>query len=175
MRCQPLLCRNEKGLDWGHLMRAGLLEWFTVDGRQELNWAALLGTVMHYGPPRGQHQRPGKSCNRPANISGKWQGLRSALRRIRLCEWTLDRSLESSGQARMLSRLARTSQAIKLIPAWSLYHRFSLLYINMNEFYWAQDRGNSVPSCGVQASYTNMPKHISEKYTTCFHPSQKTL
>lgn len=97
MRCQLPLCRNEKGLDWGHLMCAELHEWFTVDGRQELNWAALLGTVMHYGPPPGQHQRPGKGCNRPANISGKWQGLRSAPRSIRRSEWASDGSLESSG------------------------------------------------------------------------------
>lgn len=63
--------------------------WMVYSGRlpgAELS-ATLLGPVMHYGPLRGQHQRPGKSCNCPANISCKWQGLRSALRRLRCSEW----------------------------------------------------------------------------------------
>lgn len=152
MWCQLTLCRNEKGLDWGHLMCVELHEWFIVDGCQELNWAALLGTVMQYSPPWGQHQRLGKSCNRPANISQKWQGLRLALRTIRCSEWASDESLESSGNKRgsWVDWHAKAKRLSRFLPGLFITVSLSFLYINTNEFYWAQDWEKSLLRWGVQ-------------------------
>lgn len=54
LRCQHQLRINEAGLNRGHLMGAGQHEWFTVDSGQNLNWAALLGAVMHWEVSAGR-------------------------------------------------------------------------------------------------------------------------